>query len=128
MKLTSVLVGPLLRQATYENEVCSSDEGSQGSYGPDFREPGRMKVRNFPSKMRCECIAFDRRSGNSYHGNALRPKDRRTTRPGCPCHLPMLKCDPGQYRCGDVSLGPVSPTIDFARVPRKTATRRETRK
>ena len=29
----------------------------------------------------------------------------------------MLKCDPGQYRCGDVSLGPVSPTIDFARVP-----------
>ena len=72
---------------------------------------------------------IDEQSGNSYHRNALRPKDRRTTRPGYPCHLPMLKCDPGQYRCGDLCLGPASPTIDFARVPRKTATRRrETRK
>jgi two-component system phosphate regulon sensor histidine kinase PhoR len=37
MKLTSVLVGPLLQASCLRERSCSSDEGIQGSYGPDWR-------------------------------------------------------------------------------------------
>ena len=42
----------------------------------------------------------------------------------CSCHLPILECDPGQRRCGDLRLGPMSLTDRFHATSSEEVTRR----